>query len=123
MKKAATVVNLVAALQPVLQGAKVRRFLPRLAEFGVMVIALGIVAGGIMIGAFFVLYRVCLVYGYAPLNALLLTLGAATVLLLLGLITLQRALRPCSHKHVVPLDQAAAIVDAFWDGLCGKKPD
>lgn len=119
MRTASAMVDLLVTLKPVLQDVGLRRVIPKIMLLVAGAAIAGIVAGGITLGLFYALYLALTLHAYPPLVALLMTLGAASFVLLLlvcWLISKSKWLR----KHPLPpLGQVASIADAFMEGLRG----
>ncbi len=107
-------------LRPLLQGASMRRVLPKVATVLALALVGSILAAAILLGLFYALYSALLLCAYTPLVALLLTLAAASITLGLVLLLLRRQLRQLPRSTLPSTERVTGMVDAFLDGLQGR---
>ena len=117
------VLNLVVAARPMLQGAVVPKIMPKLVIVLLLTVLVGILASAISLGLFYVGYLALIAHAVDPMNALLITIGVAVILLVIGVAILRRSLCKLKSSAVPSTDGISQIIDAFLEGLGTSKRD
>ena len=117
------VVDLIAAVRPLVRGAVVSRLVPKLVILFMLTLVVAIIASAIIVAVFYMAYLLLLDHGILPMRALLLTIAAALVFLIGALFLLKRNLRQLKYSAMPPTDTVVSVIGAFMDGFSRPKSE